>query len=447
MTKTKSLPAYMRQEDALNILKLGHNVYLTGPAGSGKTHVLNQYIRYLKKHDVGVGITASTGIAATHMHGMTIHSWAGIGINDYLSDSDIANLAEKSRLKNRFAQTQVLVIDEVSMLHSFRLDLVDRVARGIKKSPLPFGGMQVILCGDFFQLPPITRGSNEADFVYRSQAWTDLDLKICYLQEQFRQDDDMFTTLLEEMRRRHVSSDSLERLMARLNAPLGADVVPTKLFTHNADVDAINNTQLARLPAKSHYFEMTSSGSRPLVESLIKSCLAPQNLELKVGAVVMFVRNDFERGYVNGTMGTVTTFDEEDDYPIVKTYSGKTITATPEKWSVEEGGEVLASISQIPLRLAWAITVHKSQGMSLDAAQINLSRAFVEGLGYVALSRVRKLSGIQLLGLNEMALLVSEEALRIDQQLREASEAALGYVRSLPEVEKQTRRRLASLKR
>ena len=435
----------MRQADALDILKLGHNVYLTGPAGSGKTHVLNEYIKYLKKHKVGVGITASTGIAATHMQGMTIHSWAGIGIHDDMSEAEIANLTEKTRLRLRFEQTQVLVIDEVSMLHSFRLDLVNKVAKAFKRNQQPFGGMQVILCGDFFQLPPITRGSAQADFVYRSQAWQELDLKICYLQEQYRQDDAVFSQLLAEMRRAHVSSDSLERLMQRLNAPLGGEAVATKLFTHNADVDAINNQELARLNARSHYFEMTSNGSRPLVESLIKSCLAPQQLELKVGAAVMFVRNDFERGYVNGTLGTVTGFDEDDGWPVVRTYVGKRIIATPEQWSVEDGGEALASITQVPLRLAWAITVHKSQGMSLDAAQINLSRAFVQGLGYVALSRVRRLEGIQLLGLNDMALQVSEEAMRIDAQLQEASQGALDYVRSVDDVKHRQKKYLARL--
>ena len=148
----------MLQSEALDILKMGRNVFLTGPAGSGKTHVLNAYVQYLKSHAVYVAVTASTGIAATHLGGQTIHSWSGLGVRDKLTDRDIEDLMERQYLYKRFDRTKVLIIDEVSMLHHFRLDLIEWICRQMKHNEKPFGGMQIILSGDFFQLPPVTRG-------------------------------------------------------------------------------------------------------------------------------------------------------------------------------------------------------------------------------------------------------------------------------------------------
>ncbi|MCX6702965.1 MAG: AAA family ATPase [Candidatus Wolfebacteria bacterium] len=162
----------MTQQEALEILKVGHNVYLTGAAGSGKTYLLNEYIRFLREKEINVGVTASTGIAATHMGGITIHAWAGIGIDRLASDADIKMIATNNRVARRFAQTDVLIIDEVSMLDSDRLNLIERVARAARGNWKPFGGMQVILCGDFFQLPPVAkRGEPVPQFAYQSSAW------------------------------------------------------------------------------------------------------------------------------------------------------------------------------------------------------------------------------------------------------------------------------------
>ena len=179
-TKFYAIEGKMKQQEALDILKLGNNAFITGMAGSGKTHLLNQYIDYLQQHKVGVAITASTGIAATHLGGQTIHSWSGLGIKDSLNKHDIEVLSEKSYLRKRYANTDVLIIDEISMLHHFRLDLVDKIAREMKGVDMPFGGMQVILCGDFFQLPPVSRGEEpESRFAYDSLVWEDLNLKVC----------------------------------------------------------------------------------------------------------------------------------------------------------------------------------------------------------------------------------------------------------------------------
>ena len=405
----------MTQKNALDILKLGKNVFLTGAAGSGKTYVLNKYIAYLKKNAIPVAVTASTGIAATHMNGKTIHSWAHIGIKDSLSSSDLNAIFARKEFRQSIAEAKVLIIDEVSMLHHFRLDMVDAVLRKMHGNNKPFGGIQVVLCGDLFQLPPVSRGMR-AQYITKSEAWNAMDIHICYLSEQFRQDDDRLLTLLNEMRSGEVSEASIEYLMARKNVEPISDIIPTKLYTHNADVDAINDLQLAKLGTKEKTYKMTAKGDRSVSAALKKSCLAPEELKLKIGAVVMFVQNNYAKGYVNGTLGKVISFDS-DGMPVVQTLKGKIITAVMGSWRVEEGTDTVAEINQLPLRLAWAITVHKSQGMTLDAAQIDLSKSFVLGMGYVALSRVKTLDTINLLGLNSQALLVDPVVIEIDSYL------------------------------
>jgi ATP-dependent exoDNAse (exonuclease V) alpha subunit len=414
----------MTQQEALDILKLGHNVYLTGSAGSGKTYVLNKYIEYLREHDIEVGITASTGIAATHMNGMTIHSWSGLGIRDTLTPQDLDAMEEKQYLWKRFQHTKVLIIDEVSMLHHFRLDLIERICRTFKRNDKPFGGLQVILCGDFFQLPPVARrGEQPAQFIYHSAAWEMMNVKVCYLHEQHRQKDEEFLQVLNDLRANSMSSETLNLLTARFNKKPEVSIQPTKLYTHNVDVDMINDEELAKIEGETQQYFMTEHGKEHIVDIVKKSCLAPSVLSLKKGAQVMFVKNNYEAGYANGTLGTIVDFDHS-RLPIVKLASGKRITVQPMEWQIMEEGRLLAEIKQIPLRLAWAITIHKSQGMSLDAIEVDLSKSFEKGMGYVALSRVRTLSGLKLLGLNDVALEVHEEVLEFDKTLKQASQEA-----------------------
>lgn len=430
----------MTQKEALDILKMGHNVYLTGAAGSGKTHLLNSYIAYLKSHDVDVGITASTGIASTHLNGTTIHAWSGIGIRDRLTESDLEGMEEKSYLWKRFERAKVLVIDEVSMLHHFRLDLVDRVLRFFKRNEEPFGGLQVVLCGDFFQLPPVSRmGDTPSQFIYKALSWKALDLKVCYLHEQYRQTEDGLLSILNAIRKNDIDDDIMEQLRDRYNKdPVIKlkDVRPTKLYTHNSNVDEINHGHLGEIQSEAHTYTMIEKGRGPLLEVLKKSCLAGERITLKKGAQVMFIKNNFDAGYVNGTLGKVVAFDHEG--PIVETLSGKHITVLPESWRVEEEGKVKAEISQIPLRLAWAITVHKSQGMSLDAVEVDLSKSFEKGMGYVALSRVRTIDGLKLLGLNGNALQVHPEILEFDYQLLRESKDAVEYLEQFRRQEIET---------
>lgn len=409
----------MTQQEAFDILKLGRNVYLTGSAGSGKTFLLNKYIDYLKKNNVEVGITASTGIAATHLNGRTIHSWSGIGVKDELSEKDFKILFKNNRLLRRICRTKVLIIDEISMLHSFQLDLVNRICQMFRQSLQPFGGLQIVLCGDFFQLPPVGKG-DEVYFANESEIWQDMNLNVCYLDSQYRHSDDLLAQVLNDIRTNNVGEHTLAPLRTRYRKEVNCPVKETNLYTHNADVDAINQKELLAIQGKTYSYPMFSEGNKQLVEILKRGCLAPEELKLKKGAVVMFIKNDPENRYVNGTLGTVVDFTG-DGFPVVKDFKNEEIIALPADWMIEEEGKVRAKIIQVPLRLAWAITVHKSQGMTLDAAQVDLSKSFVEGMGYVALSRVRSLAGLKLMGLNKLALEVNKDVLAMDEELRRIS--------------------------
>ncbi len=474
---------YMRQSSALDILKTGQNVFLTGSAGSGKTYTLNQYIDYLRARRVPVAVTASTGIAATHMNGTTIHSWSGIGIKDELTDRDLTNLSRKQFLADRLKDTAVLIIDEISMLHAKQINLVSQVLKHVRKSDKAFGGIQVVVAGDFFQLPPIgSKGeSNREKFAFMSEAWLDAKFHICYLSEQHRQVSEAanggldLDDILNQIRRQEVTFEAIAALEATFDQ--NVDIKRTRLYTHNLNVNKINDKELADLSGEMMRFEATSVGDSKLVETLKKTVRTQDDLVLKVGSKVMFIKNNTELGVSNGTMGELIGFaavkvddskDSSDDLiedddigsdkdgdvdndkqaaksakekakkdkakikkpttqkmPVVRLNTGREVIAEPEEWIIEdETGDVLASYEQVPLCLAWAITIHKSQGMTLEAAEIDLSRTFELGQGYVALSRLKSLAGLQLLGMNDMSLQLDPLARGADKRFLVLSDEA-----------------------
>ncbi len=426
----------MTQGEALTILKTGANVYLTGSPGSGKTYTINEFIGWLRASGIEPSITAATGIAATHVAGMTLHSWSGIGVSESLSRADVDRIAGKEHIARRIQKAKVLIIEEISMLSSATFEMANAICREVRRVDKPFGGLTVILVGDFFQLPPISR-NREAAFAYTSPVWRDLHLFTCYLTEQYRQDDSDFLEILGAIRSGQVEETHHERLASRR---VSSSQIPNvgevpKLFSHNADVDRINADELARLSVPAKKFHMTSKGKDSLVEGLMRGCLSPETLELKEGAAVMFTKNSPQGRFVNGTLGVVAGWDAS-GMPIVETKDGLHVSTEPMEWQVEEQGKVRASISQIPLRLAYAMTVHKSQGMSMDSAVMDLSRAFEYGQGYVALSRVRRLSGVYLTGLNARALEVHPDILKKDKDFRAASEAARDAFVEMSEAER-----------
>lgn len=425
----------MKQQQALEILKTNENVFLTGSAGSGKTYVLNKYTDYLRQKGINVAVTATTGIAATHLGGTTIHSWSGLGIKDKLTEHDFNTLKKKRHLLRHFLTTNVLIIDEISMLHAHQLDLVNELCQAFRQNLKPFGGLKVVLAGDFFQLPPVAKGDQPVKMVTAANIWPAMNLKVCYLDEQYRQADVKFIQLLNEIRQNNLSLSSRLLLLGRLNQTLKSSLTPAKLYTHNIDVEALNAAEINKISGPAKAYSMQTRGNSQLAMLLQKGCLAPEKLVLKIGAKVMFVKNNFEQGVVNGTLGKVVDFDDN-SFPVVETNSGERLVAAPTEWSIEEDGKIKAAIKQIPLRLAWAITVHKSQGLSLDLVETDLSKSFVPGMGYVALSRVRTLNGLRLVGINELALQVNPEVLAMDQTFISSSKQAEFFLAGLSAEEK-----------
>ncbi len=444
----------MLQVEALEILKTGSNIFLTGVPGAGKTYVINQYVKYLVEHGIYPSITASTGIAATHISGSTIHSWSGIGIEKDINEYKLDEILTREKLVKKIQNASVLIIDEISMLDAATLDNVNKVCKAIKNPSKSFGGLQVIFVGDFFQLPPVTKfGEMGKHFAFASTAWKEAKPLTCYLEEQFRQSDEIFTNLLLAIRANNIEDmhvEILEELVKRTNKKLGikekiikeefeevsvevleeqvqkspksplegdlqvlSDVI--ELHSHNKDVDIINDSRLKNLGAVEKVYKMITTGSAKLVEGLIKNCLSPEVLKLKVSAKVIFTKNDMEGQFVNGTLGEVVDLSS---FGIsVKKNNGEVINVKQADWAIEDDGKVKAKITQYPLRLAWAITVHKSQGMSLDEAIVSLGETFEYGQGYVALSRVRSLEGLHLKSFNAKSLRVNESISEFDEKI------------------------------
>jgi ATP-dependent exoDNAse (exonuclease V) alpha subunit len=431
----------MRQDQALRVLLSGKSAFLTGEPGAGKTYLLRKFLQQTSRQ---VAITASTGIAATQIGGQTIHSWSGIGTREQLCFTDAAAIVRGWPGK-RIRSAGTLIIDEVSMVSGDLLQMVDYVCRAARENNRPFGGLQVILVGDFFQLPPVK--FDKWRFAFQAPAWEELNPRICYLTEQHRQADANFLGLLSAIRggRGDPLSPLLRSRRLRGEAPRNITV----LYTHRHGVDGVNATELAQLSGTSRTFHMTSEGPRHLTDALTRGCQSPETLVLKNGAVVMFTQNDPDGRFVNGTIGVVV--DADRSAPLVRLNSGALVEAEPAIWGIpaarsneealdptskagfydvdatddDEAPALLACIRQIPLRLGWAITVHKAQGMSLDAAVMDLSQSFAYGQGYVALSRVRSLTGLYLLGLNRRALKVHPEILEQDRKFRQASLAVM----------------------
>lgn len=457
----------MKQSTALDILKTGKNVFLTGQAGAGKTYTINQYLHYLRARDVAVAVTASTGIAATHMNGMTIHSWCGIGIADEITPKLITSIKRRNQLTERIQRTQVLVIDEISMLHLKQFDMINQVLQVVRDNDLPFGGVQLLVAGDFFQLPPVgnPEETNREKFAFMSQAWLDADFQICYLTEQHRQkpqnqtNDSYFglslNDILNQIRQQTFDENTLPALRATRSHDLVAN--RTRLYTHNVNVQNINEQELIKLDSKEHIFVGWGEGDEKLLETLKKGVRNTEELTLKVGAKVMFIKNNSDLNVSNGTLGVVVDFapmlidkqladDEQSDkktaqdnqqlFPIVQLNDGRKVLVEYDSWRIDdEEGEILSAYYHIPLTLAWAITIHKSQGMTLDSAEIDLSKTFEKGQGYVALSRLKNLSGLKLLGINELSLQLDPLARGADKRFIELSnEQETNFLRQNPET-------------
>ena len=389
-----------KQNEAYSTMVSGKNIFLTGAAGVGKTQVLKLFIK-VYKHSKIMGITSTTGISALLFGGTTLHSFLGIGLGNGSVENICNKIYSRSYLLKRWKDLEILIIDEISMLSPTLFDKLEEIARLIRHNNNPFGGIQLILSGDFCQLPCI----NSDNFCFEANSWNKCIDHTSYLTEIMRQKDIEFQECLNEVRIGKLSKKTKNLLQSRLNFKLTNNfgILPTKLYSTNSSVDSLNNEELDKLSENNPFFEydmnIKYSKNETALNIYKKFCNAPETIQLCVGAQVMLLWNlDIQGGLVNGSRGIVTNFIH--DLPLVKFLNGRELVIDYHIWEHEENNKKLFTISQIPLKLAYALTIHKSQGCSLDYAEIDLSDCFSPGQSYVALSRVKNLEGLSIIGIN-----------------------------------------------
>ncbi|GJE90946.1 ATP-dependent DNA helicase PIF1 [Phanerochaete sordida] len=441
-SKTSGVFLSQEQTHILKLVEAGESLFYTGSAGTGKSVLLREIIRVLRKRfsktPDAIAITASTGIAACNIGGVTIHSFAGIGIGVDSAEQLTTRIRKNKKAMSRWLRTKVLIIDEVSMVDGDLFDKLAQIGSALRKDPRPFGGIQVIVTGDFFQLPPVAKG--DPKFAFEADYWKKAVKKTFNLTKVFRQSDPEFVDMLNEMRFGRLTTDSITRFM-RLSRPIQYDdgVSATELFPRREDVERANGTRMRTLNTETHEYTASHGGKlfgTEQGEKLLTNFMAPGKLTLKLGAQVMLIKNMDEMN-VNGSMGTIVEFVEPNQYlqnpddpyvastkpgskpnsaapaskepkktaamgmkwPVVEfTNPKRKMLIQPESWKVElPDGEVQISRTQLPLILAWAMSIHKSQGQTLERVKVDLARIFEKGQAYVALSRATSLEGLQVL--------------------------------------------------
>lgn len=415
-----------KQKSFFESLFSGENVFLTGPGGVGKSYCLSTLFEFLERERFFVGKTASTGIAAVNISGSTIHSFAGLGLADKDGRALLNDVKKNKKAIRRISGCRMLFIDEISMIDSDLLDKLDLVFREFRQSGKPFGGVQVCFSGDFLQLPPVAKGffDKSQAFCFNSDAWKGADIKAVYLDEIIRQDKTSeFAALLNEIRQGDLTNVALlDKCVHKKNKKSKVD--PVRLFCINKNVDVYNHEKLKSIDSESRFYYADDTGDPRHIEFLNKNCLAPKTLELKIGAQVILLYNlNTELGFVNGTVGVIKSF--ENGLPVLERTDGETIIVEKQSWDIKEAvavGDrtdynVVASRKQIPLKLGWAATVHKSQGMTLDTAEVDLDRAFEYGQVYVALSRVKSMDGLILKNFDPSLIKAHPSALKFYKEL------------------------------
>ncbi|XP_004629002.1 ATP-dependent DNA helicase PIF1 [Octodon degus] len=422
--KRLSLPPSKPQlsEEQAAVLRLvlrGQSIFFTGSAGTGKSYLLKRILGSLPP--TGTVATASTGVAACHIGGTTLHTFAGIGSGQAPLAQCIA-LAQRPGVRQGWLSCQRLVIDEISMVEADLFDKLEAVARAVRQQEKPFGGIQLIICGDFLQLPPVTKSSQPPRFCFQAKSWSRCVPVTLELTEVWRQADPTFISLLQAVRLGRCSDEVTQQLRATAAHKVGRDgIVATRLCTHQDDVALTNERRLQELPGKVHNFEALDSHPE-LARTLDAQCPVGQLLRLKLGAQVMLVKNlAMSRGLVNGARGVVVGFEAEGrGLPQVHFLCGVTEVIHADCWTVQATGGQVLSRRQLPLQLAWALSIHKSQGMSLDCVEISLGRAFASGQAYVALSRARSLQGLRVLDFDPLVVHCDARVLHFYATLRRA---------------------------
>ncbi|XP_050319094.1 ATP-dependent DNA helicase PIF1 [Bactrocera neohumeralis] len=387
-------------EEQLEVLRActsGKNVFFTGSAGTGKSFLLRKIISALPPD--GTMATASTGVAACLIGGTTLHAFAGIGGGDY-------GLTRCIELASRAASAQIwrkckrLIIDEISMVDGQYFEKIEAVARHVRKNDKPFGGIQLILCGDFLQLPPVVKNENNSNptqrFCFQSNAWEKCIQCVFELKEVHRQSDPEFVNILNHIRIGHVNEEITKRLRATSKQKIeGGGILATQLCSHTNDAQSINETKLESLEGENILFRSEDSDAN-MVKQLDSQLQATSQLYLKINAQVMLLKNiNISAGLVNGARGVVVRFEK--GLPVVRFKNNREYVCSHEKWIIKSASGGTITRRQVPLKLAWAFSIHKSQGLTLDCVEMSLSKVFEAGQAYVALSRAKSLDSLRIL--------------------------------------------------
>ncbi|CCH46365.1 DNA repair and recombination protein [Wickerhamomyces ciferrii] len=506
------------QQHIIDLAKEGNSLFYTGSAGTGKSVLLRSMIKTMRNiHGPGqVHVTASTGLAACNIGGITLHSFAGIGLGKEKTEELIKRVRKSRKGRQRWQNCKVLFIDEISMIDGKLFDKLDSIAKAIKRNDEPFGGIQVIVCGDFFQLPPVSKSDEPAAiFCFDSRAWKECIKLTITLQKVFRQKGDMeFITMLNEMRLGKISTKSSENFRKLERNLPQSDVEPAELYSTRYEVQNANSLRLRQLPSEIKTYTAFDAGyleDPNQREKFLSNLMAPRVLNLKKGAQVMMIKN-IDETLVNGSLGKVIDFIDQETYltyrnlrednfmdnseiekaiekvkfnprnesteegphpiledtvfdflndfksedpeikeniemkkqlmnqlhessrgkllPLVKFLTpdgqSRTILVQPEIWEVSDEFErPLVTRMQVPLILAWALSIHKSQGQTLPRVRVNLKKIFEKGQAYVALSRAVSREGLQVLFFDEKKIWAHPKVIEFYNRLKSAQDARL----------------------
>ena len=427
------------QRNAYDLVEQGKSIFLTGPGGTGKSFLLKTIYECIPdRRGKHVAVTAMTGCAALLIgrFAKTLHSWAGIGLGRESSSVLAVTIRRSGKALRRWLGTDILIIDEVSMLTPELLEKLDTVAKILRRNTDPMGGLQIVFVGDFYQLPPVNKDKEkEMPFVFESPLWNEIVQETVSLTQILRQDDPIFHTILDEARRGVLSEETLTILQSRTNQPWQhLKIRPTLLFTRRAEVDNVNDRNLKALKTERRIFKAETTFSpvaetqgytkdspevKRIVEKMDKDGPYMPELILAIDAQVMLLTNkDYDAGLVNGARGVVVGFEgtEENRIPLVQFLKGQPIPITMNSWESSE----LEGIhrKQIPLKLAYAITIHKAQGATLDCALIDIGTSTFEcGQAYVALSRVKNLHSLYIWDVEPSAFRAHPKVLKFYEQI------------------------------
>jgi ATP-dependent DNA helicase PIF1 len=439
-----------KQEHAYNCIRDGKSILLTGPGGTGKSFFVAEFIRRMKmdKPTKRIAVTALTGCAAVLLgnKAKTIHSWAGIGLGKGSVQEIAANIRKSQKAIKRWLLTDILIIDEISMMSGDMLDKLSDIGKVIRQNKAkPFGGMQVVLVGDFYQLPPITNDDEALQFAFDAKCWETLVQEVVQLEKIYRQNDEAFQGLLGRIRRGQLGAGDKELLLSRKGLNWKEETIwPTLLFSRRATVDKINSANLIELEgeavnwkAKTVYSAGADGKGTPIkdryAEEVLTRMIASQDkdasydvdLTLKIGAQVMLIANmDTDHGLVNGSRGVVVDIEQggAEPVPVVQFKNG--VKMPIGRWSWSNADEDDIARSQIPLRLAYAITIHKCQGATLDCGLVDIGKSTFEcGQAYVALSRVKSLEALYVWDFVESAIMAHPRVKRFYETLNSVVDA------------------------